>query len=366
MRCEDKHAHLAKIAFLLYFFKVKKKILFIITQSEFGGAQRFLSTLIPHLNQDEYEVLVATGSTGDEHFTEHLNNLNIPNTRLHHLVRNPRPWHDVLAIFEIRKLIKSFQPSTLFLLSSKAGFLGSLASFVIRPRVIYRIGGWAFNDPQSWLRRRLIIAAERFSARWKDVIIVNNRHDFDQARQLGIRPRTKVVLIYNGLDAANLKLYTREEARAKLGLDQNIFVAGTIARNYPSKGLQYLPRDPAGYRHVVLSNVKHASRYLKAFDVYVSPSVKEGFSWAVLEAMAAGVPVIATSVGAAPEMIKDGRNGFLVKPRRADQIAGRIVQLMKDEQLRQEFSVRGHQTVLERFNLTAMVQEIEKTLRESW
>ena len=72
---------------------------------------------------------------------------------------------------------------------------------------------------------------------------------------------------------------------------ENVFVAGTIAHQYPSKGLQYLPKGPHGYRHVVLSNLRHAQRYLKAFDVYVSPSVKEGFSWAILEAMAAQVPV---------------------------------------------------------------------------
>ena len=348
---------------------MKKKILFIITQSEFGGAQRFLSTLIPQLAPAMYSVLVATGSTGDEHFKEHLANLNIPNTTLRHLIRNPHPWHDLRAIFEIRNLITSFKPDTLFLLSSKAGFLGSLASrvtrytlHVTRPRVIYRIGGWAFNDPQSAIRRRLIIAMERLSARWKDAIILNNVHDFNQAKILGIKPRKELLMIHNGLDVSKMKFLAREEARKKLGISLDEFVAGTIAHDYPSKGLQYLPKNPVGYRHVVLSNIKHASRYLKAFDVYVSPSVKEGFSWAILEAMAAGVPVVATRVGAAPEMIEDGKNGFLVEPRKPEQIVNRVQQLLTNEQLCRELALQGRQTALKKFDLDTMVREIESLL----
>ncbi len=338
---------------------MQKKILFVITQSEFGGAQRFLSTLIPRLDHQKYEVLVATGSTGDEHFTEHLNNLKIPNTKLAHLVRNPHPYHDIKAIGEIKNLIKKFQPDVLFLLSTKAGFLGSFAGF--SGKVIYRIGGWAFNDPQNAVRRQLIIWAERFAARWKNVIILNNQHDLEQAKRLNIRPRKSLELIYNGLDVYKMKLLDREQAREKLGIPLDAFVAGTIAHDYPSKGLRYLPKA-VGYQQVILSTVKHAAHYLKAFDVYISPSVKEGFSWAVLEAMAAKVPVIATRVGAAPEMIEDGKNGFLVEPRHPEQIAERVQHLINNERLRQEFGIQGHQTAMQKFDLEKMVQAIEKTL----
>lgn len=341
---------------------MRKKILFIITQSEFGGAQRFLSTLIPQLPKDHYEMLVATGSTGDEHFTEHLNNLRVPNVTLRHLVRNPRPWHDLAGIFEIKKLIGTFKPDTLFLLSSKAGFIGSWAARGTNVKIIYRIGGWAFNDPQSWARRRLIIMAERFAARWKDVIIVNNRHDLLQAQRFAIAPRKELLLIHNGLDPMKLKFLPREAAREKLGLPHDVFVAGTIARNYPSKGLRYLPQEPKGYRQIVLSNIKYASRYLKAFDVYVSPSVKEGFSWAVLEAMAAQVPVIATRVGAAPEMIENGKNGFLVDPKHPEQIASAIEKLAADNSLRQEFATQGYQTALSKFSLEEMVRMVTSVL----
>lgn len=362
---------------------MKKKILFLITQSEFGGAQRFLSTLVPQLDLQKYNILVATGSTGDRHFTEHLNNLKIPNTTLKHLVRNPNLWHDVRAVGEIRKLIEDFRPTTLFLLSSKAGFLGSLAARKDKIKIIYRIGGWAFNDPQSPLRRRVIIWAERWSARWKDIIIVNNRHDLEQAEKLNIKPKQQLLLIHNGLDVDKIKFLPKEKAREKLGIAQNDFIIGTIANFYPSKGLPYfveaahmLPYTfviigdgedppPSAKNVLMLGRVPEATKYLSAFDIFVSPSVKEGFQWAVLEAMAARVPVIATRVGAAPEIIEDGKNGFLVPPCNSQAIADRITTLANDETRRRLFGAHSYQTVMETFGRDRMVKNMLRLLGDT-
>jgi len=154
-----------------------------------------------------------------------------------------------------------------------------------------------------------------------------------------------------------MTLLSRTEARKKLGLPLDRFIAGTIARNDPTKGLEYLPKDV-----FVLSDVADASQYLLAFDVFVSSSLKEGFSWTLLEAMAAKVPVIATCIGAAPEMIEDGVSGFLVDPRDTSQIEDRISRLKNDERLRQKFALQAHQTVLRRFDLRRMIREIETLL----
>src|SRR3989344_8655000 len=129
---------------------LKKRILFVITQSELGGAQRFLSNLTSHLNRDTYELLVAVGSTGNGDFLRVLKAGGIPCQTLKFLKREPTP-RDIWAIFEIRSLIKNYHPDILFLNSSKAGFIGSLASVfptkINAMKVIYRIGGWSFNDP---------------------------------------------------------------------------------------------------------------------------------------------------------------------------------------------------------------------------
>lgn len=363
---------------------MKKRILFIITQSEFGGAQRFLSTLVAKLDPARYDILVATGTTGDAHFTEHLRNIGIRNTIIPSLVRNPHPIKDFRAVSEIRNLINDFKPTTLFLLSSKAGFLGAKAAKDIAGlNVVYRIGGWAFNDPQSFIRRELIIHMERSSAPQKDYIVLNNTHDYDQAQRLGIRPRKQLVMIHNGIDIAKLKFLSREKAREKLGITAKIIV-GTIANFYPSKGLEYFVAaaeqvaDNSDIAFVIIGGGAHlppfsskvlragriaeAARLLPAFDIFVLPSVKEGFPWVVAEAMAACIPVIATRVGATPEIIQDGQNGFLVEARHPDQIADRIKTLVNNEVLREQFGRLGLATIAEHFSIEKMVHDVEKLL----
>ncbi|MBX4190283.1 glycosyltransferase, partial [Candidatus Parcubacteria bacterium] len=179
-----------------------KKILFIITQSEFGGAQHFLYNLLSRLDRKRFEPLVAVGSDGDKELLQALNEINIPHRIIPRLKRDNNPINDLIGVHQIRSLIKEYRPSTVFLNSSKAGFLGSLAAQLTPGyiKVVYRIGGWTFNDPWPVLQKKLWITLERIGARWKDVIVVNNEHDLIQAKQLHIKPRNEITLIHNGID----------------------------------------------------------------------------------------------------------------------------------------------------------------------
>ena len=122
----------------------KKRVLFIVTQSETGGAQEFILQFIKHASKESYDITVGIGQDGDGSFTKALAKLATPSFIIPSLRRNPDPIFDVLAIFRIRKLIRKFQPDALFLCSSKAGFIGSRAALPLEhpPKVIYRIGGW--------------------------------------------------------------------------------------------------------------------------------------------------------------------------------------------------------------------------------
>ena len=108
--------------------------------------------------------------------------------------------------------------------------------------------------------------------------------------------------------------------------------------------------------------IKDSYKLLPAFDIFVLPSVKEGFPFALLEAMSAKLPVIATQVGAVPEIIQNGKNGFLVQASSPGAIAGKIKELLASDHLYQEFSIQGHQTVLFNFTEDKMVKEIENLL----
>ena len=389
----------------------KKRLLFVITQSEFGGAQRFLSQLIPHLKSDDFELAIVSGADGNKEMREMLPQ-NVRYITAKHLRRNPNVFNDIASLFELRSTIKDFKPDILFLNSSKAGFNGSWATKLLpiafpHPKIIYRIGGWTFNDPWPWWKRLGYRWLEKVSARWKDYIIVNNKYDYDQAIKFGIKPREKLVLIYNGIDPYKLDFLEKDEAEIKLyeklpsnqkrgNFFREGLIIGTIANFYPTKGLQYLigafstlnaQRSTLNASLVIIGDgperkkielqikdaelqnsvfltgrIPDAHRYLKVFDIFVLPSVKEGFPWALLEAMSAKLPVIATVVGANPEIIEHEKNGLLVPPADSTAIAEAISKLAENEALRQELGIQAHQTVIHKFDLNRMIAQVETLL----
>lgn len=400
----------------------KKRVLFVITQSEFGGAQRFLHTLITRLDKNHYDILVAagpaeSGTTNQElrirnyELLDRLEKEGVKTVRLKHLQREMRPISDLMALSELKKVVKQFNPDTLFLLSSKAGFLGSFVSkfltsrptlYAPRSKIIYRIGGWSFNDPWPNWKKWLWILLEKISANWKDVIVVNNEYDLEQANKLKIRPKEKTVLIHNGIDVYKTEFLPKEDARLMLfekasKTSGRVFQAettiGTIANFYPPKGLKYLIEAAEYFKNkdnvvfmiigdgqereelenlieqkglkkkvLLLGQIPDAYKLLNAFDIFVLPSVKEGFPWVVIEAMTAKLPVVATEVGAVPEIIENGKNGFIIEPARPEQIVAKIQDLLNDERLRQELGIQAHQTVLFKFSLDKMIKQIEDLL----
>lgn len=381
----------------------KKRLLFIVTQSEMGGAQQFIVSLLGQLDKTRYDITVAAGAppaggAGGQLFNA-VRRYGFEPIILDALRRKESPLQDMASVFSIRNLIRKLKPDTVFLGSSKAGFVGSLGARLSGHdcNVIYRIGGWSFNDPIPAWKKAAWRGLERLSAGWKDYIVVNNKHDFDQAKQFGIVPRKELRLIHNGIDPYKLEFLPREEARTALlnRIGKNIDphrIVGTIANFYKTKGLVYLvdaaarvidpgtvffmigdgEERPALERMIdehrlqdrvfLLGQIPDASRYCSAFDVFVLPSLKEGFPWALLEAMAAKLPVVATRVGSTPEMIDDSVNGYLVEPRRSDQIADKLSLIFSNELKAKELGIQAHQKVLFSFTLDAMVSAVEQIL----
>jgi hypothetical protein len=150
----------------------KKKIVFLVTQSEFGGAQRFIYRLITNLDLSKYEIIVGAGPRGDDKngLLIALEKNGINTIHLKYLRRGVNLFFDILGLFEIKRLLNKEKPDILFLCSSKAGFLGSFVGVRLRqkPKIIYRIGGWTFNDPWPEWKKKFYIWLEKKSAKWKD------------------------------------------------------------------------------------------------------------------------------------------------------------------------------------------------------
>jgi len=351
---------------------VKRKILFLVTQSEMGGAQRYILEIARLLDKNSFNIIVAAGD-GDGELFQKLKNTQVEPVYLTRMKRMPWPWQIISAIWEIRNLLKKERPDVLFLCSTTAGLLGSVSSFLYkingyRISIIYRIGGWAFRDPRAFWKNWILLWAEKITAPLKDLIIVNSEIDRKLALKYKIVPERKLVKIYNGLDVDSLNFLSREEARLKLGLKGKII--GTVANFYKTKGLEYLIEAAYELRGVGLplifviigdgqerpkleklikkygledkiiltGRIPDAYQYLKAFDFFVLPSLKEGFPWIILETVAAQIPIVATNVGALTEILNEE---FLVAPGDAKSLAKKISRMLEHpaiSQLKPEFT----------------------------
>ena len=111
--------------------------------------------------------------------------------------------------------------------------------------------------------------------------------------------------------------------------------------------------------------VKEASTYLKAFDVFLLPSLSEAFPYTILEAGFAEMPVIATAVGGIPEIIKNEETGMLIRPKNPKEIANAIKFLSENKEKRDILAQKLHEQVVTNFTLEKMLAGIEKTLAEN-
>ena len=410
---------------------MRKKLLFIITKSEMGGAQRFLHELVTHLNPEKYDISVAAGSplTGGGALFRKLSEKNIKTIKIRNFSNMPG-IKNLLAFFEIFLLIIKTGPDVIYLLSSEAGFSGAIAGSFYRffsrsPRwpalrrrlrqgesfgeagkrlkIIYRIGGWAFKEPRNIIIKKIYLLAEKISAPFKDVIIVNSEFDRQLAIKNKIARPEKIITIYNGIYLNEIKLLPKEQAikfieskivslREMSRRDKNSILIGTIANFYKNKGLDFLilaavriKKSQPNWQFAVigdgperlnlekliinhklennvllLGSIPDAYKYLKAFDLFVLSSVKEGQPWVILEAMTATLPIVATNIAGIPEMIENEKSGLLVEPADPDALAAAIEKTLNHPSLAHEYAENSLTAVKEKFNLKTMVEKNEK------
>jgi len=332
------------------------KILYIVTQSELGGAQRYIFDLANNLPKNEYIVNVASG--GNNGLFDRVQGAKIASHKLKHLTRAISPIADIKAYFELKQLISEIKPDIVHLNSSKAGFLGSLAAKKLNvPKIIYTAHGFVFNEPMNPIKRWIYKRAELSNAKRVNKIITVSEYDKQTGIKAGI-PENKLICIHNGI-ATDIEFLTKNDARDFLishtrtpGFqDSRIPLIGCIANFYRTKGLDVLidamtdidakliligegdlrSELEAQIKKLGLENkvtltgaITDATQYLKAFDLFALASHKEGLPYTILEAQAAQIPIVATKVGGTPEIIQDNVNGYLVEPNNADDLANKI------------------------------------------
>ncbi len=329
----------------------KKKVLFVITKSNYGGAQRYVFDLASNLPQDTYEPVVAFGGTGQKGagvggLATHLARAGIRTIPIKHFMRDMSPLReDVRAFFELVHLIRSERPDILHVTSSKAGGLGALAGRLARvPRIVFTSHGLTFDETwRPYWQRALIKLFTWSTLMLAHQSIMISIETCERARALPFMHH-KVTLVYNGITPP--VFLSKEDARKRLGIDSyTIPIIGTIAELHPNKNLHLIIQALAHLQaahietHLVLMGtgeeqsrletlarecgvstnvhflgyVPNAATYLSALDIFVLPSAKEGLPYVLLEAGYAALPVVASDISGNRDIIVPGISGTLVE-----------------------------------------------------
>jgi glycosyltransferase involved in cell wall biosynthesis len=377
---------------------MEKKILFVITKSNWGGAQRYIYDLATHLPKDRFRPIVALG--GEGLLAKKLQEAGIETIPIPGFERDIRLGKEIRAFFHLLSLYKSVRPDVIHLNSSKAGGIGASAGWIFKrigrthPRIVFTVHGWGFDEPRPRIQRFLIMSASALTAWFADTIICISKKDLKSAERF--IPKKKRIYIPNGIAAS--ELLSRKEARRIISniintpIQENDLVIGTIAEFTKNKGYLYLldaltllTKKGIMYKAVWIGDgeernafmlevasrglekqilftgfLENAKTYLNAFDVFVLPSLKEGLPYTILEAMISGVPVISTRVGGIPDIVESGENGILVEPKDSRELAFGLERLARTQHFRNSFAERAKNTIQTSYTLEGMMT---KTLK---
>jgi len=391
----------------------KKKILYVITKSNWGGAQRYVFDLVTGLPA-EWEGSVAFGGTGV--LNEKLVNAGIQTFNIPRLGRDISVFGDIVVFFSLIRLFMREKPDVVHLNSSKIGGLGATAGRIcngiwktkslwvkgsgMKTRIIFTAHGWAFNEPRGIVSRILIRFLSWFTIIFTHKIIAVSEKDYRQAKQMPFS-NEKIHLIHNGI--GKLQFIDRNMARENLignravKLNNKTMWVGIISELTKNKGIEYAieaiekfcenktaPKEPQtspavlivigdGEDKFKLANMikdknlgkkiflvgfrDNASSLLKAFDVLLLPSVKEGLPYVLLEAGAANVPVVTSNVGGIPEIIDDMKSGILVRPKEPIEIYKALTFLISNKNKMKEFRDSLQEKIIMKFSLDRMIGE---------
>src|SRR5579859_4547861 len=233
-----------------------KKVLFIITKSNWGGAQRYVFDLATNLPKDTFEAVVALGGTGEvggaegalaQKLRESAPAGSIRTIFVPSFMRDISLWREWQALKELKAIIRAEQPDVVHLNSSKAGGIGALAARMVnrknfkKAKIIFTSHGLVWDEDRHALARALIWLASWCTFLLCDNVIVLSSDNFARAQRMPWCAQ-KIRLVYNGIPPIVFK--TREDARAELvekfALPNPAVWVGSVAELTWNKGLHHL------------------------------------------------------------------------------------------------------------------------------
>ncbi|MEL6494402.1 MAG: glycosyltransferase family 4 protein [Cyanobacteria bacterium J06623_7] len=336
-------------------------ILFVITRADaIGGAQVHVKDLAIALQQDRHKVLVLTGEAGV--YNQDLEQAGIESVSCKDLQKQISPFADGKSLRYILHIIELFQPDLIAAHSSKTGILGRLASKITHIPCIFTAHGWSFTTGIPEPNRTIYRWLEKLTAPLADKIICVSEYD----RQIGLKAkmdRAKLLTVNNGMkditpelqanpadsDPVKVAMVARFDRqkdhdtliKAFKDLNAKLILIGDgptlattqqkVARLNMSDRVEFL-----GFRQDI-------AEILSQVQIYTLVSNWEGLPCTIIEAMRAGLPVVASDVGGVKEIVLDGQTGYVVDRGDAVTLSQKLSYLISNPAARISMGIMGRQ-----------------------
>jgi len=380
------------------------KVLRIIARLNVGGPARHVVLLDRGLRARGHDTRLVFGSLGPfEASLEHLAvDSGLPTTQIRELGRRISPVSDLRAFVQLLRLVFREAPDVIHTHTAKAGTLGRLAAGcfnVTRPRrrrclVVHTFHGHVLTGYFGPATNAAIRMTERTLAGMTDrIVTLSPAQRDDIVTRFGIASAARTIVVPLGLDLDHLARLdsTAPNLRRRFGIPGDALVVGYVGRFVAIKDLGTLVRAFARVvaarpeavlllvgdgplradvetlaaefslqKHVHLTGwIEDLAPLYATMDICALSSLNEGTPVALIEAMAAAKPVVATRVGGVADVVDHGRTGLLVPPGNAEALADEIVRLAADPGERSRMGVAGRQEVVGRFSTARLVDDID-------
>ncbi len=378
----------------------KISVLHPITRLIIGGAQENTMLTADLLDKKRWAVDVISGpQTGPEgSLIGEVRQRGVSLTLEPTLVREVNPLKDVLAFFRLARFMRRGKYSIVHTHSSKAGILGRWAAKLAGvPVIIHTVHGWGHTNRQHPLVQQFYIRLEKLTLPITDKLIVVSPRDIEKGLQDGIGVPDDYTVIRSGIELERFghPQVPRPETRAALGIPPDAPVVGTVTRLSPQKApldfvqaaalvsqavpecrfvmvgdgplrpqVEALAAELGVADQLILTGLRRdVPELMAAFDIFALSSLWEGLPRVLPQAMATGLPLVATAIDGNAEAVIDGVNGYLIPPGEPAELARAVIGLVDNPHLARQMGGAGCQRVAE-FGAAVMVDKIDSLYRQ--
>lgn len=355
----------------------------MIDEASIGGGQQHVLWLAERIDKSKFDVAVACEREG--YLVDELRKKTIPHFPVE--MSNTPGFRSLLAC---RKILRDYAPDILHTHGGTAGFYGRISAKLAGINsTIHTYHGIHYLNFERRIAKYAFTWIDRLLLHITDWILCVAQNDFQIGMKAHVVKRSKSSVIHNGIDVDK---YQTSEKRQYYREMKSGLVVGAVGRLHVQKGHSYLLKaarqviDRYSATEFVIIGDGELREYLKEqrekldlqrhvrfigsqtdirshlaeMDVFVLPSLWEGFPIVLLEAMAGRIPIVATRVNGVTEILRDGRDALLVSPKNPVELAQAIITFIEHPELRESLAENAFRKVRMQFHVDDMVRKIEQ------